>query len=67
MHDVRSLVDVLFSVYGVVRLEPVFSNLQPQIDLLFIFDWFVGLLDIDFLKRPGCSLVVLPGTQNFSK
>ena len=58
MHEVRSLVYELFSIDGVLVLEPVLSGLDADIHSLIVGYQSVGIVQVNLFQQPS-SLVVL--------
>lgn len=59
MHNMRSLVHVIAGINIVLLLEPVLGNFEIDLNLLFISYISVSLLQVDRLKSPSGSLVIL--------
>lgn len=59
MHYMRSLVHVIAGINIVLLLEPVLGNFEIDLNLLFISYISVSLLQVDRLKSPSGSLVIL--------
>jgi hypothetical protein len=64
VHDMRSLIDELLGVHGIVRIKPIVSDFKPQIYFIFVFDGFICLFHVNFLEDSGRLLVFFPSVMN---